>query len=119
MFCKIWKSMNDKKTLSDFQLQIDTWIQTHGGYWPPLSMLAALLEELGELAREINNKEGSKPKKQDERDVFKNEDEGLHEEISDALFALICIANYYKIDLDQALRNTLKKYSTRDSNRFI
>ena len=36
------------------QKEVDDWISEHGGYWPPLSMLARLMEECGELSREIN-----------------------------------------------------------------
>lgn len=111
--------MNKKTKLSDFQIQIDKWIESHGGYWPPLSMLAALLEELGEFAREMNMKEGFKPQKQSNQKNIKNVQERLREELSDALFALICIANYYNIDLESALQDTIQKYSTRDTNRFI
>jgi NTP pyrophosphatase (non-canonical NTP hydrolase) len=35
---------------------VDKWINQFE-YWPPLSMLASLVEEVGELAREINAKE--------------------------------------------------------------
>jgi len=99
--------------LSDFQKKIDDWIQNHGGYWPPLSMLAAIVEELGELAREMNYMEGFKPKKAN----IKNN--GIKEKITDIFFAIICLANYYNIDLERGLRNTLKKYTKRDANRFI
>ncbi len=37
-------------TISNLQKEIDDWIINEGGgYWPPLSMLAAILEELGEI----------------------------------------------------------------------
>ena len=100
-----------KFNLVDFQSDINDWIKSHGGYWPPLSMLGALMEEVGELARAINIIEGFKPPKE-------NEKARLNEEIADTVFAIICIANYYKIDLSQELRNCLVKYSKRDSDRF-
>ncbi len=105
--------MSEKKRLSDFQKKIDDWIQNHGGYWSPLSMLAAIVEELGELAREINYSEGYKPKK---ANVKKK---GIEEEITDIFFALVCLANYYNVDLKKGLINTLKKYKKRENNRFI
>ena len=74
-------------------------------------MLSALVEEVGEIARAINIKEGFKPPKEDEKSR-------LSEEIADTVFAIICIANYYKIDLSQELRKSLLKYSKRDSDRF-
>jgi len=43
-------------TLKSIQKAVDDWIsQFEEGYWPPLSMLAAVVEETGELARELND----------------------------------------------------------------
>lgn len=91
---------------------VDKWIQNHGGYWPPLSMVCAIMEELGEIAREINAIEGYKPKKS------KTAVSNVGEELADLLFSTMCIANYYKINLGKEFNNTIKKYSRRDSNRF-
>ncbi|WP_173644921.1 nucleotide pyrophosphohydrolase [Pyrococcus kukulkanii] len=76
-----------------------------GGYWTPSQMLAALVEEVGELADIILSFEGVKGEKDPLR---------LKEELGDVLFALICIANYFGIDMEDALRDTIRKYSTRD-----
>jgi NTP pyrophosphatase (non-canonical NTP hydrolase) len=104
--------MKDKYSLEDLQKQTDMWIKSHGGYWPPLSMLSAVLEELGELSREINYVEGYKPKKEH------YQDHSIGEELADTVFALICIANHYQINLQEEFRKVLKKYSNRDANRF-
>ncbi|MFX1393002.1 MAG: nucleotide pyrophosphohydrolase [Promethearchaeota archaeon] len=106
--------MAEKKTLKDIQHDIDKWVQNHGGYWPPLSMLSAVIEEIGELAREINCLEGFKPKKSTEKNK-----KDLGEELADLIFSIICLANYYEIDLNEKIKNIFKKYSKRDSNRFI
>ena len=98
--------------LKEAQEITDKWIQTHGGYWTPLSMVCATMEELGEIAREINAIEGYKPKKS------KSRVSNIGEELGDLLFSIICIANYYKINLGKEFNNILKKYSRRDSNRF-
>jgi NTP pyrophosphatase (non-canonical NTP hydrolase) len=39
--------------------------------------------------------------------------------LGDLQFAITCIANYYKIDLVDALMKTMKKYFKRDSIRFL
>lgn len=103
-----------KKNISfdEIQTEINEWILTHGGYWSPLSMLSAVIEELGELAREINHQEGFKSKKLQDSE-FK-----MEEELGDLQFSIMCIANYYKIDLTDAIIKTMKKYFSRDSNRF-
>ena len=55
--------MEKDQKLSEIQDKIDIWIQEHGGYWSPLAMFTSVIEECGELAREINSIEGFKPKK--------------------------------------------------------
>jgi NTP pyrophosphatase (non-canonical NTP hydrolase) len=102
---------NKQLSIENIQKNVDNFITNHGGYWPPLSMLSAVIEEVGELAREINHLEGFKPKRS-------NEPPAIGEELADILFAIVCIANYYKINLRKEFEEVLKKYSIRDSNRF-
>ena len=53
----------EELTLRQAQKIVDDWInQFEEGCWPPLSMLASLVEEVGELAREINAREKIKKK---------------------------------------------------------
>ncbi len=100
-------------TLRDSQAQVDAWIsQFEEGYWPPLSNLARLTEEVGELAREMNHRFGHKPKRADEPE------QDLAIELADVLFVLLVIANEQKIDLEQALERVLEKYRTRDAERW-
>ena len=104
--------MNDDLSLKEFQKKIDKWILNHGGYWPPLSMLSAIVEEVGELAKEINYLEGIKPKKSNETATK------IGEDLADVIFAIICVANYYKIDINDELGRGIEKFTKRDSNRF-
>ena len=104
--------MSKDISLKEFQSKIDDWIADHGGYWPPLSMLSAIVEEMGELAKEVNHLEGFKPKKSDKN--LSN----LGEELADVIFALICLANSYKIDISSELEAVIEKYTIRDSKRF-
>jgi NTP pyrophosphatase (non-canonical NTP hydrolase) len=100
-------------TLREAQAQVDAWIsQFEEGYWPPLSNLARLTEEVGELAREMNHRFGHKPKKTNESE------QDLALELADVLFVLLVIANEQKIDLEQALERVLAKYRTRDAERW-
>jgi len=95
------------------QQEVDEWIgQFEEGYWTPLSMLARLIEEVGELAREINHQFGQKPKKPDEPAG----DMAL--ELADILFILLCYANSQQIDLETAFKQVMEKYRSRDSNRW-
>ncbi len=100
-------------TIKEIQELVDDLIQTMNGYWPPLAMLASVTEELGELAREINAMEKIKVKKSSE--IEKN----IGEELADLLFSIICISNYYKIDINSEFKHVLEKYQKRDKNRFL
>jgi NTP pyrophosphatase (non-canonical NTP hydrolase) len=103
---------NEPITLASVQKIVDDWIdQFEEGYWPPLSMLAAVFEETGELAREINHREGYKKKRAPDTTE-------LDLELADVLFSLVCIANYYHIDLDAAFKSVMEKYTKRDINRW-
>jgi NTP pyrophosphatase (non-canonical NTP hydrolase) len=99
--------------LNEAQERVDAWIsQFEEGYWPPLTNLARLIEEVGELAREMNHRFGHKTKKQEEAP------QDLALELADVLFVLLVIANEQGIDLDEALQRVLEKYRTRDSDRW-
>jgi NTP pyrophosphatase (non-canonical NTP hydrolase) len=75
-------------------------------------MLGAIVEEVGELAKEINHLEGFKPKK---RDGAKAQ---IGEELADIIYAIICVANYYKINISSELSLVIEKYTRRDAKRF-
>ena len=95
------------------QREVDGWIsQFEEGYWQPLSMLARLTEEVGELAREVNHRFGEKPKKAGESES------DLALEMGDILFILCAFANSLDIDLDDAFRRVMEKYRSRDKDRW-
>ncbi len=99
--------------LKEAQARVDAYIsQFQEGYWPPLHNLARLVEEVGELSRELNHRYGSKPKKPEEPE------QDLALELADILFVLLVMANEQKIDLDLALERVLEKYRVRDGDRW-
>ncbi len=99
--------------ISEAQAKVDAWISRfEEGYWPPLTNLARLIEEVGELAREMNHRFGHKTKKPEEAE------QDLALELADILFVLLVIANEQGIDLDDALERVLEKYRDRDSDRW-
>ena len=100
-------------TLGDIQNQVDRWTkQFKVQYWEPHQILSRLMEETGELAREVNHLYGPKPKKPSE------DTKDMADEISDILFTLCCLANSKGIDLDVAFARMMDKYNDRDSNRY-
>ncbi|MBR9989124.1 MAG: nucleotide pyrophosphohydrolase [Gemmatimonadetes bacterium] len=99
--------------ISDAQQAVDAYIgQFEAGYWPPLTNLARLVEEVGELARELNHRFGHKTKKPGEPE------QDLALELADIMFVLIAIANEQKIDLEEAFERVLAKYDVRDVDRW-
>lgn len=108
--------MSKPWNLHEAQQAVHAWIsQWEEGYFSPLSNLARLTEELGELARVVNHLHGDKPPKTGERE---SQHQLLEEEIGDLLFVLITLSNSLDVDLDQALRKVLEKYEIRDKDRF-
>jgi len=65
-----------------------------------------LVSEIGEVAKEIleSSKYGKKKPKSTQH---------LKEELGDAFYSLINLANYFDIDLESALNLVLKKYKQR------
>ena len=100
-------------SLKKVQKEVDEWMgQWKEGYWKPHEMLANLMEETGELAREINHKFGPKKKKGGENN------DRVSEEIADILFSIICIANSQKIDIDESFKKMMNKLYGRDASRW-
>lgn len=101
------------KTLKDLQQEVDQYIsQFKEGYFRPMTMLARMTEEVGELAREVNHIYGEKPKKATEAD------NSIEMELGDILFITICFANSLGIDLTEAHDKVMHKFQTRDANRW-
>jgi len=95
------------------QTTVDQWIsQYKEGHFAPLAILARLIEEVGEVAREVNHRFGQKPKRPEEAD------EDLAMELADVLFVVISLANSQGIDLDQAFDKMMQKVTTRDADRW-
>src|SRR5690625_4157428 len=100
-------------TTKDIQVRVDRYIsQFKEGYFSPLSLLARLSEEVGELAREVNHTYGEKPKKQSEQES------NMIEELGDIIFVLTCFANSLDIDLSDAFLASIEKIETRDKDRW-
>jgi NTP pyrophosphatase (non-canonical NTP hydrolase) len=100
-------------SLAEAQRRVDAWIgQYEEGYFHPLTNLARLAEEVGELAREVNHRFGQKTKKAEEAEG------DLAMEMADILFVLICMANREGIDLGAAFERMMTKVETRDRDRW-
>lgn len=103
----------NKYSTKEIEEEVDRYIsQFDEGYFSPLTLVARLTEEVGELAREINHTYGEKPKKPTE------EVKSIEEEIGDILFVLACFTNSLNLDLSKAFHTSITKINTRDQNRW-
>lgn len=100
-------------TLKNLQDKVDGILSSNGwAYWQPLSQLARLQEEAGELARLYNHVYGDKQKKPDEaRQKFADE-------MGDVLYTIICMANREGVNLDDALGIAVANATGRDKDRW-
>jgi len=87
--------------LFDLQKLVDSWIKKSGGYWTELEILGRLIEELGELSHALRKRDAK----------------GIEEEVGDLLFTLIALSNKLGINLENALKESIKKYDVRDFKR--
>ncbi|MGP4107448.1 nucleotide pyrophosphohydrolase [Virgibacillus sp. L01] len=97
----------------EIQARVDSYIsQYKEGYFSPLSLMARLTEELGEMAREVNHYYGEKPKKTSETQKT------IEDELGDILFVLTCFANSLDIDMSEAFDLSISKIESRDKDRW-
>lgn len=100
-------------SFTEAQARVDAWIsQFEEGYFDPLTNMARLSEEVGELAREVNHRFGQKTKKKDEAEG------DMAMEMADIMFVLICMANREEIDLQTSFDRMMAKVEGRDANRW-
>lgn len=98
-------------TIDQAQKLVDEWIKTYGvRYFSPLTNMACLTEEVGELARVMARKYGDQSFKEGEK-------ENLSEEMADVLWVLICLANQTGVNLTEALQKSMEKKTHRDAER--
>lgn len=104
---------NGELTLKQAQALVDQWIKTIGvRYFSPLTNMAILAEETGEVARIMARRYGDQSFKPDDAD-------NLSDELADLLWVTIAIANQTGVDLTEAFSRNLEKKTLRDKDRHI
>lgn len=98
-------------TIAQAQTAVDNWIRTIGvRYFSPLTNMAILTEETGEVARIIARTYGDQSAKEGEK-------LDLADELADVLWVVMAIANQTGVDLEQAFAANLDKKTKRDCDR--
>jgi NTP pyrophosphatase (non-canonical NTP hydrolase) len=93
------------KTVEEWQNDVDQWINTYGQPWPKWNYFARLVEEVGEVGKVLSIQEGHREKRY--------ELEKLETEMGDVLFVLLALANHLKIDMNDAIKQAMDKYTER------
>ena len=103
---------DDSISLRGLQAAVDEWITTIGvRYFSPLTNMAILAEETGEVARIMARAYGDQSFKEGESP------DALADELADLLWVLTAIANQTGVDLTEAFRRNVEKKTARDSLR--
>jgi len=100
-------------TLKEIQHTVDNWINTTGvRYFSPLTNMAILAEETGEVARQMSRLYGDQSFKSGEAPH-------LADELADVLWVVAAIANQTGVDLTEAFARNLEKKNLRDATRHL
>lgn len=104
--------MEEQQSITHLQQEVDTWIKEVGvRYFDPLTNMAMLAEEVGEVARIMARRYGE----QSEKESDKAKD--LGEELADVLFVVLCLANQTGTDLQAAWLKRMEAKTRRDADR--
>lgn len=99
-------------TIKEAQQCVDNWIKRYGvRYFEPLTNMAILTEEVGEVARIMARRYGEQSEKESDRG------RDLGDELADVMWVVMCLANQTGVDLEEALRRNIDKKTSRDATR--
>ena len=99
--------------MAEMQRQVDEWITTIGvRYFSPLTNMAILAEETGEVARIMARRYGDQSFKDGDKD-------DLADELADLLWVVAAIANQSGVNLEEAFQRNIEKKTARDKDRHI
>ncbi len=99
-------------TIQELQKSVDEWIKTYGvRYFSPLTNMAILTEEVGEVARIMARSYGEQSAKESDQE------KELADELADVLWVVSCIANQTGVDLEEAIKKNIEKKTARDKER--
>lgn len=100
-------------TIGEYQHLVDGWITTTGvRYFDPMTNMAILTEEVGEVARVMARRYG-------EQSAKAGDDLDLADELADVLWVVAAIANQSGVDLTDAIERNIEKKNKRDAMRHI
>lgn len=105
--------ISNEISIREFQRIVDHWITTTGvRYFSPLTNMAILAEETGEIGRIMARDHGDQSWREGHTG-------NLADELADLLWVATAIANQEGIDLTEAIERNLEKKNIRDANRHL
>jgi NTP pyrophosphatase (non-canonical NTP hydrolase) len=103
---------NQQLPLEQLGVEVDRWIKSVGvRYFDPLTNMAMLTEEVGEVARIMARRYGEQSEKESDRS------KDLGGELADVLFVVLCLANQTGTDLQTAWSRRMDARTVRDAER--
>lgn len=105
--------METSPTIRQLQETVDRWITTTGvRYFSPLTNMAILAEETGEVGRQMARIYGDQSFKP-------GESPALADELADLIWVTVAIANQTGVDLTEAIARNIEKKTSRDALRHL
>jgi NTP pyrophosphatase (non-canonical NTP hydrolase) len=80
-------------------------IQNHGGAWDGDKLMAGFVGDVGDLSKIVMAKNGYR--------AMEDVDTKLRHELSDCLWSILVLANYYDIDLETQFIASMKELEAR------
>lgn len=109
---KVTMSGEQQAPVRDLGRVVDQWVRAVGvRYFDPLTNMAMLTEEVGEVARIMARRYGEQSEKPSDRD------KDLGGELADVLFVVLCLANQTGTDLQKAWDERMAERTRRDAVR--
>ena len=103
-------------TIHELQEKVDDWITTIGvRYFDPMTNMAILSEEVGEVARMMSRMYGEQSFKEEMSEA--EQKQKLADEMADVVWVLSCLANQCGVDLTEAIHRNIDKKTKRDKDR--
>ena len=104
--------MTKQDPVGVLQHEVDQWIRSIGvRYFDPLTNMAMLTEEVGEVARIMARRYGEQSEK------ASDQGRDLGGELADVLFVVLCLANQTGTDLQAAWQERMDMRTMRDASR--
>ena len=103
------KNYSFKEIVGQTEVLIEEFQKQEKKPWGAEAMTVELSKQVGDLSKQIMSFENYYIKQRDKEPMYQTSKEMIADDLSDILYCIIRIAKHYKIDLEQAHLNEIKK----------